>query len=135
MDRLQSGRGSLTASLDRTARIWDAKTGLSLAELKGHTDLIYFASFSPDGECVLTTSRDGTARIWDSVRCRVRYPKVAAIRTARMKYEARIASELGAGKSIDVITASILADESLTHEQRTGAQAALFAARQAAEQE
>jgi len=34
--------------------------------LRGHTDLISGAVFSPDGSRIATTSNDGTARIWDA---------------------------------------------------------------------
>ena len=50
----------------RTARMWDAKTGASLLTLKGHTNWVLAASFSPDGSRVVTASYDGTARMWDA---------------------------------------------------------------------
>lgn len=59
--------GSLivTASLDKTARIWDAVTGKELHTLRGHTGQVYGAKFSPDGRFVVTASDDKTARIWN----------------------------------------------------------------------
>lgn len=59
--------GSLlvTASHDKTARLWDAKTGAALAVLSGHVMEVEDATFSPDGREVVTASYDGTARIWD----------------------------------------------------------------------
>jgi len=56
----------VTASDDNTARLWDAKTGASLAVLKGHTGSVYSAAFSPDGARVVTASSDNTARLWDA---------------------------------------------------------------------
>jgi WD40 repeat protein len=60
------GTHILTASKDKTARIWDAATGTSLAVLSGHTNTVWFAAYSPDGKRIVTASRDGTARIWDA---------------------------------------------------------------------
>jgi WD40 repeat protein len=60
------GRRVVTASEDRTARIWDAKTGAVLAVLKGHEEGLRFASFSPDGKMVLTFANDNTVRLWNA---------------------------------------------------------------------
>ena len=59
------GQRILTASLDNTARLWDA-SGQPLATLSGHTALIWSAVFSPDGQRILTASLDNTARLWDA---------------------------------------------------------------------
>ena len=57
----------VTASNDHTARIWDAGSGLeSLLQLKGHTEPLTAAEFSPDSRRVITASVDGTARLWDA---------------------------------------------------------------------
>jgi WD40 repeat protein len=60
------GTRIVTGSADKTARIWDALTGVQLAVLSGHTDRIFSAAFSPDGTRIVTGSRDKTARIWDA---------------------------------------------------------------------
>jgi len=60
------GRYIVTASSDKTARIWDAATGREIMSLKGHTDGIKSAAFSPDGRYIVTASSDKTARIWDA---------------------------------------------------------------------
>ena len=59
------GARILTGSADNTARLWDAKTGVELAALKGHTDAVFSVAFSPDGARILTGSADSTARLWD----------------------------------------------------------------------
>jgi WD40 repeat protein/energy-coupling factor transporter ATP-binding protein EcfA2 len=33
--------------------------------LRGHTDIVWSAVYSPDGKNILTTSQDGSARLWD----------------------------------------------------------------------
>jgi WD40 repeat protein len=60
------GQRLVTASADRTARIWDANTGSELAVLGGHNDLVRGVAWSPDGKRLLTASNDCTARIWDA---------------------------------------------------------------------
>ena len=55
----------LTTSYDKTAKIWDASTGEEILTLKGHTDWVNSADFSPDGAKIVTTSYDSTAKIWD----------------------------------------------------------------------
>jgi WD40 repeat protein len=56
----------VTASNDKTARIWDANTGAVLMELKGHGETVTSAAFRPDGAQVVTASNDGVAIIWDA---------------------------------------------------------------------
>jgi WD40 repeat protein/serine/threonine protein kinase/TPR repeat protein len=60
------GRRIITASDDKTARIWDATTGREILRLSGHSDRVLFASFSPDNRHIVTASADNTARIWDA---------------------------------------------------------------------
>lgn len=60
------GTRIITGSDDKTARIWDARTGQLLLTLSGHTNRIFSASFSPDGRRVVTGSADNAALIWDA---------------------------------------------------------------------
>jgi WD40 repeat protein len=60
------GRRVLTASEDKTARLWEAESGKLLATFKGHTDWVRSAVFSPDNRRVLTASGDKTARLWEA---------------------------------------------------------------------
>lgn len=61
------GKKIVTASQDKTAKIWDALTGNLLADLKGHTGGVNSAQFSPDGKKIVTSSWDNNAKIWDAV--------------------------------------------------------------------
>ena len=58
------GTRIVTASLDDTARIWDAATGIELAMMLGKR--FRHAEYSPDGTRIVTTSEDATVRIWDA---------------------------------------------------------------------
>jgi WD40 repeat protein/V8-like Glu-specific endopeptidase len=60
------GKLIVTGSWDKTARIWDARSGAELKVLRGHEDWIRSAAFSPDGTRIVTGSYDNTARIWDA---------------------------------------------------------------------
>jgi WD40 repeat protein len=56
----------VTASGDKTARVWDAGTGKMLVELSGHKGWVHSAAFSLDGKSIVTTSEDKTAQVWDA---------------------------------------------------------------------
>ncbi len=60
------GRRIVTASWDKTAKVWDAVTGAELLTLKGHSGYLHSASFSPDGARIVTASEDKTAKVWDA---------------------------------------------------------------------
>jgi WD40 repeat protein len=60
------GKRIATASVDHTARVWDAATGRLLATLTGHSGPVNDAAFSPDGSRIVTASDDGMARVWDA---------------------------------------------------------------------
>ena len=50
---------------DRVVRLYDTQSGRELESLRGHTDHVVAALFSPDSRRVLTVSSDRTARLWD----------------------------------------------------------------------
>jgi WD40 repeat protein/serine/threonine protein kinase len=60
------GKRILTASLDGTARVWDAQTGQAVGGLLKHDREVSYAEFSPDGKRIVTGCYDGAARIWDA---------------------------------------------------------------------
>jgi hypothetical protein len=60
------GTRIVTASTDKTVRIWDGRAGTLLAVLSGHGDIVDSAAYSPDGTRIVTASNDRTARIWDA---------------------------------------------------------------------
>ena len=56
----------MTACEDKTARLWDAATGVLIGQPLRHDELVLSASFSPDGKQVVTASADKIARLWDA---------------------------------------------------------------------
>jgi WD domain, G-beta repeat len=60
------GSRIVTASADKTARIWDAVSGKEIAVLRGHEGGVFSAAFSPGGSRIVTASNDKTARVWDA---------------------------------------------------------------------
>jgi WD40 repeat protein len=59
------GEHVLTGSVDRTAILWDVRTGQSLRAFQGHTGDVFSVMFSQDGKRILTGSTDSTAILWD----------------------------------------------------------------------
>ena len=60
------GKRVVTASEDKTARLWDAATGAHSPSCRATRTRLVSAAFSPDGKRVVTASRDKTARVWDA---------------------------------------------------------------------
>lgn len=60
------GTRVLTASKDRTVRIWDTESADLQCVLRIHEGRISGASFSADGKQVVTASHDAGVRVWDA---------------------------------------------------------------------
>jgi serine/threonine protein kinase len=111
------GTRVVTASWDKTARVWDATTGKELAVLRGHEGSVLSASFSPDGTRVVTAG-DKTARVWDSVPYRERFPAIDAARKAEARVRDRVQARLAAGESLEAVRTSAAADASISEVER-----------------
>ena len=60
------GKRIVSASEDKSVRIWDVRLGVQLGNpIAGHKGGVRFATFSPDGKQIVSASGDGTIRIWD----------------------------------------------------------------------
>ncbi len=59
------GSRIVSASVDRTLKIWDAKIGKDVATLAGHTATVTCCAYSPDGSRIVSASDDKTLKIWD----------------------------------------------------------------------
>ena len=58
------GTRIVTASVDKTARVWRADGSGEPVVLRGHEERVTSAAFSPDGTRIVTGSYDNTARVW-----------------------------------------------------------------------
>jgi eukaryotic-like serine/threonine-protein kinase len=119
------GRQIVTASMDRTARVWDASEGKELLTLRGHRDFVWSVAFAPDGRRIVTASFDHTAKVWeaasgrelltfkghkDRIRCVAFSPDSRTIVTSSLDQTAKV-WEAGTGKEILTLeghTSSIL---------------------------
>lgn len=61
-----SGNLLISASRDKSLRIWDVTTGYCVKTLRGHSDWVRDVSPSFDGRWLLSVSNDQTARLWDA---------------------------------------------------------------------
>lgn len=61
-----SGNLLVSASRDKTLRIWDVTTGYCVKTLRGHADWVRDVCASFDGRWLLSASTDQTARLWDA---------------------------------------------------------------------
>ena len=66
IDVSPTGQHVVTASEDRTAIVWEARTGRELHVLDGHGSVVRAVRFSGDGRFIVTGSLDRTASVWDA---------------------------------------------------------------------
>lgn len=62
-----SGDYVAAGSLDKSVRVWDARSGILIARLDGmdgHKDSVYSVAFGPDGETLVSGSLDKTIKMW-----------------------------------------------------------------------
>jgi WD40 repeat protein/serine/threonine protein kinase len=64
MDVQADGELAVTGAFDGSLRIWNWRTNLFHAELRGHDGPVHGVHFSPDGRSLVTSGQDGMARLW-----------------------------------------------------------------------
>jgi WD40 repeat protein len=60
------GKRIVSASADKTLKVWDAATGRETLTIEGHLDGVQSVAFSPDGSRIVSGSADGEIRVWDA---------------------------------------------------------------------
>jgi guanine nucleotide-binding protein subunit beta-2-like 1 protein len=56
---------ALSASWDKSLRLWNLKTGVSYGKFLGHTKDVLSTAFSPDNRHILSGGRDNKLKIWN----------------------------------------------------------------------
>jgi WD40 repeat protein len=79
------GKRALSASSDKSVRLWDIASGETIHTLNGHTQMVWSVAFSPDGKRAVSAGYDNTVRLWDldkGEEIRVLNGHTAAVRRA-----------------------------------------------------
>jgi WD40 repeat protein len=61
----EDGRFAVSASQDKTLKVWDLGTGLVVRTLEGHTNTVYGVALTEDGRFAVSASQDKTLKVWD----------------------------------------------------------------------
>jgi WD40 repeat protein len=59
------GEHAVSASWDKTLKVWDLASGEEQFTLTGHSDWVTAVAVTPDGKQAVSASRDSTLKVWD----------------------------------------------------------------------
>src|SRR5690242_3504174 len=59
------GRFAVSASWDKTLKVWDLATGQTLCTLEGHTSGVCGVAVTSDGRFAISASNDKTLKVWN----------------------------------------------------------------------
>jgi len=61
------GQFALSGGWDRTMRLWDLNTGVTVRTFQGHTKDVFSVAFSGDNRQIVSGSRDKTIKLWNTL--------------------------------------------------------------------
>ena len=59
------GRYIVSASFDKSIKLWDGYTGDFMCTFRGHVNSVYQVAWSPDNRYLVSASKDSTLKVWD----------------------------------------------------------------------
>jgi WD40 repeat protein len=59
------GKRAVSASYDKTLKVWDLETGRPLRTLEGHSEFVWGVAVTPDGQRAVSASGDKRLKAWD----------------------------------------------------------------------
>ena len=65
MAESEDGRRGVSASYDKTLKVWNLETGPALRTLEGHVSFVMAVAVSADGRRAVSASYDTTLKVWD----------------------------------------------------------------------
>ena len=65
------GRLIASASFDKSAKVWDGRTGKFVGTMRGHAGPVYRLTWAPDSRMLVTGSEDSTMKLWNVGTCRL----------------------------------------------------------------
>ena len=61
------GKYAISASWDKSLRLWDLETGKTTKRFVGHTNDVLSVAFSPSNRQIVSGSRDRTVKLWNTL--------------------------------------------------------------------